>query len=99
MNLSLQTVLADVKEAKKSHVKGSFQGSKQKSKKGSFGSSVSSSGSFPGFNSGSYADDMHSSASGNRKTNTAHKSSKVPLSTKLEVLEELLQNSVKGDTQ
>ena len=105
MNLSLQTIVADVKEAKKSYVKGIFQGQKgQKNKKngGSMSSATttSSNDGFSGFDftarvSGS-SGAKPSTANGGRKINTIKKDAKVTLSTKLEVLEELLQNSVKG---
>ena len=105
MNLSLQTIVADVKEAKKSYVKGMFQGQKGQKKKKNGGSmssatTTSSNDGFSGFDftarvSGS-SGAKPSTVNGGRKINTIKKDAKVTLSTKLEVLEELLQNSVKG---
>ena len=98
MNLSLQTIDTDVKAAKKSYIKGVFQGTKQKKKRGqSFSSSVTSSSSdaYSGLDIGTNS--KPSTANGGKKTHGIKRDTKVSLSTKLEVLEELLQNSVKGD--
>ena len=99
MNLNLQTIVADVKAAKKSYVKGVFQETKERKKRGSVSSSVSSSSdAYSEFDFGAYSNGSKpSTANGDKRSHASNKETKVPLSTKLEVLEELLQNSVKGD--